>query len=51
MAKGQPATGALATWRDRALAREGWRVLRLPAALVLRAPAEAVATVRAALRG
>ncbi len=37
--------------RDRALRRDGWRVLRLPAQLVLRSPAEAVAAVRAALRG
>jgi len=35
--------------RDRALARLGWRVERLPAALVLQQPFEAVALVRAAL--
>ena len=37
--------------RDRALVRLGYRVLRLPAALVLSRPAEAVARVRAALAG
>ncbi len=36
--------------RDRALARLGFRVLRLPAALVLSQPEEAVARVRRALR-
>jgi very-short-patch-repair endonuclease len=35
--------------RDRALARLGWRVLRLPAALVLQQPLAAVALVRLAL--
>ncbi len=37
--------------RDRALVRLGYRVLRLPAALVLSQPAEAVARVREALGG
>jgi len=35
--------------RDRALARLGWRVVRLPAALVLRQPLAAVGLVRLAL--
>ncbi|MBK8999987.1 MAG: DUF559 domain-containing protein [Myxococcales bacterium] len=35
--------------RDRKLARLGWRVLRLEAALVLREPEAALARVRAAL--
>jgi very-short-patch-repair endonuclease len=35
--------------RDRALARRGYRVLRLEADLVLRQPEEAVARIRAAL--
>ena len=35
--------------RDRVLARLGYRVLRLPAKLVLEQPLEAVAQVRAAL--
>jgi very-short-patch-repair endonuclease len=35
--------------RDRALARLGWRVVRLPARLVLSRPLEAVALVREAL--
>jgi very-short-patch-repair endonuclease len=35
--------------RDRALARLGWRVVRLPAQLVLSQPLEAVALVRQAL--
>jgi very-short-patch-repair endonuclease len=35
--------------RDRALARLGWRVVRLPAALVLQRPLAAVALVRLAL--
>lgn len=35
--------------RDRVLARHGYRVLRLPASLVLKHPLEAVARVRAAL--
>ena len=37
--------------RDRVLARLGYRVLRLPAALVMRDLPEAVARVRAALLG
>lgn len=37
--------------RDRELARRGWRVLRLPAALLEQDLAEAVARVRAALGG
>ena len=37
--------------RDRELGRRGWRVLRLPAALVAQDPGEAVARVRAALGG
>jgi very-short-patch-repair endonuclease len=37
--------------RDRKLARLGYRVLRLPAALVQHRLAEAVALVRAALEG
>ena len=37
--------------RDRALRRLGYRVLRLEAELVLEAPGEAVARVRAALEG
>lgn len=37
--------------RDRELGRLGWRVLRLPAALVLGHCAEAVARARAALGG
>jgi very-short-patch-repair endonuclease len=35
--------------RDRALARLGWRVVRVPAALVIEQPLEAVARVREAL--
>jgi very-short-patch-repair endonuclease len=35
--------------RDRALARLGWRVVRLPAALVLQKPLAAVALVRLAV--
>jgi very-short-patch-repair endonuclease len=35
--------------RDRALARLGWRVVRLPAQLVLQRPLDAVAVVREAL--
>jgi very-short-patch-repair endonuclease len=37
--------------RDRELGRRGWRVLRLPAELLARDAAEAVAQVRAALSG
>ncbi|MCC6901745.1 MAG: DUF559 domain-containing protein [Polyangiaceae bacterium] len=37
--------------RDRELARRGWRVLQLPAALVVRDIGEAVARVRGALGG
>lgn len=37
--------------RERALRRLGYRVLRLEAELVLGAPGEAVARVRAALKG
>lgn len=37
--------------RDRELRRRGWRVLRLPAALVARDVTEAVRRVRAALGG
>ncbi|HEY6722925.1 MAG TPA: DUF559 domain-containing protein [Polyangiaceae bacterium] len=37
--------------RDRVLARLGYRVLRLPAQLVLTQPREAAALVRAALAG
>jgi very-short-patch-repair endonuclease len=37
--------------RDRELGRRGWRVLRLPAALVTQDLAEAVARVRVALNG
>jgi very-short-patch-repair endonuclease len=35
--------------RDRALARLGWRVVRVPAALVIERPLEAAALVREAL--
>ena len=41
--------GAADARRDRALARLGWRVLRLPVALVLQRPLEALALVREAL--
>jgi len=37
--------------RDRELGRRGWRVLRLPAALVAQDLGEAIARVRAALGG
>lgn len=37
--------------RDRALGRHGYRVLRLPAELVMRAPTTALARVVQALRG
>lgn len=37
--------------RDRELGRRGWRVLRLPAELVAKDVAEAVARVRSALGG
>lgn len=37
--------------RDRALAQLGWRVVRVPAKLVLKQPEEAVALVRQALGG
>jgi very-short-patch-repair endonuclease len=41
--------GAADARRDRALARLGWRVVRLSAQLVLQQPLEAVALVREAL--
>jgi very-short-patch-repair endonuclease len=41
--------GAADARRDRALARLGWRVLRLPAQVVLQQPLAAVALVRVAL--
>jgi very-short-patch-repair endonuclease len=41
--------GATDARRDRALSRLGWRVVRLPAALVLQQPLEAVTLVRQAL--